>query len=566
MKSPVRVPSSVPLSRKVYYFHHPNVYQITSREEEQQQRLRVEEYEEEKEEKREILHPPHRQEVTWISPPKSKLHCTRRSEKEPFPTCLGASCKDLPFVIKCRQKSQCTSSFFNINCQSEQKQEEKQREKQQNYLQTYSIVQTIALLFALLISSVQCQLVSSASFPSAPSSPLSSSSFSSPSSSYSSPPSPASSAVVDVDASVAASFDAAIDSSLESSLPPAIPTPSAVIASDPMMSLQIPGTGDDSNYDPLAEDQQRDFVDPCCACEEAKYEVIFEGLWSKYTHPKDFPENVWLTHFSDIIGASHSPEFKMWDYNGYASDGLQQVAELGVTKKLEAELKAESSKIRTIIKARGLWYPNLNGKTFAVFRVDQRNHLMSLVSMLGPSPDWFVGVSSLELCMKNCSWVPEKVINLYLWDAGTDSGMSYLSPNQPTIPVDRIKKIRTYYPSSPESPFYDANGGMKMKPFVKLTVTRQRIYEKSCDENANTIAGENRNQDPSIETATDDTRCKFYAYFTFTFTVRQALTRSSPRSSHPHHLSTCVFRWVSERICVCVSTDVCLLCLLLCPL
>ena len=47
---------------------------------------------------------------------------------------------------------------------------------------------------------------------------------------------------------------------------------------------------------------------------------------------------------------------------------------------LESELKAESNHIRTIIKARGLYYPNLNGKTFAVFRTDQRNHLVSLVS------------------------------------------------------------------------------------------------------------------------------------------------------------------------------------------
>ena len=24
----------------------------------------------------------------------------------------------------------------------------------------------------------------------------------------------------------------------------------------------------------------------CCACDEAKYELAFEGLWSRYTHPK----------------------------------------------------------------------------------------------------------------------------------------------------------------------------------------------------------------------------------------------------------------------------------------
>ncbi|KAI1304606.1 Spondin-1 [Halotydeus destructor] len=230
-------------------------------------------------------------------------------------------------------------------------------------------------------------------------------------------------------------------------------------------------------------DEQPEILEECCACDEAKYELIFEGLWSKYTHPKDFPANFWLTHFSDIIGASHSADFRMWEYGGYASDGLRHVAEMGVTKKLEAELKMESSKIRTIVKARGLWYPNLNGKTFAVFRVDRKNHLMSMISMLGPSPDWIVGVSGLELCLKNCSWANEKVMNLYLWDAGTDTGISYLSPNQPTIPQERIRKITSSNPSNPESPFLDTTG-QKMKPFARLTVTRQRIYEKPCDEEA----------------------------------------------------------------------------------
>ena len=223
-------------------------------------------------------------------------------------------------------------------------------------------------------------------------------------------------------------------------------------------------------------------IDPCCACDEAKYEVIFEGLWSKFTHPKDFPANAWVTHFSDIIGASHSSDFKMWEKQGYATEGLQEVVELGITKKLEAELKNESNKIRTIIKARGLWHPNLNGKTFAVFRVDKKHHLMSLVSMLGPSPDWFVGVNSLNLCLRNCSWVSEIVLPLSLWDAGTDGGRTYTSPNEPQIPHDRIQRVKpTSDPNMTMSPFYDPSGA-RMNPFARLTISRQRMYEKPCDD------------------------------------------------------------------------------------
>ena len=51
-------------------------------------------------------------------------------------------------------------------------------------------------------------------------------------------------------------------------------------------------------------------TEPCCACEEAKYEVTFEGLWSEKTHPRQFPSSKWLLHFSDIIGASHSADYR----------------------------------------------------------------------------------------------------------------------------------------------------------------------------------------------------------------------------------------------------------------
>lgn len=93
---------------------------------------------------------------------------------------------------------------------------------------------------------------------------------------------------------------------------------------------------------------------------------------------------------------------------------------------LETELKTQSEHIRTIIKARGISYPNVTGKTFAVFRVDSSHHLISLISMIDPSPDWIVGLAGLELCTRECSWIEHKELKLYPWDAGTDSGPSYL--------------------------------------------------------------------------------------------------------------------------------------------
>jgi len=232
----------------------------------------------------------------------------------------------------------------------------------------------------------------------------------------------------------------------------------------------------------VEEEEENIINEECCACEEAKYEVMFQGLWSKETHPRDFPSSAWLLHFSDVIGASHDISYRVWEAGGYASKGLTQVAKWGSPRTLESELKAESKHIRTIIKARGLWHPNVNGKTFAIFRTDSKNHLVSLVSMLGPSPDWIVGVSALEMCQANCTWLDRKDIYLYPWDAGVDSGISYESPDKPTDPSEPIKRITSQDPPDENNPFFKSEGG-PLKPLAKLSIQKLREYKKSCSDN-----------------------------------------------------------------------------------
>lgn len=61
----------------------------------------------------------------------------------------------------------------------------------------------------------------------------------------------------------------------------------------------------------------------------------------------------------------------------------------------------------------------------AEFSVDRTRHLMSFLTMLGPSPDWNVGLSAEDLCTKDCGWVQKVIQDLIPWDAGTDSGVTY---------------------------------------------------------------------------------------------------------------------------------------------
>ena len=82
-----------------------------------------------------------------------------------------------------------------------------------------------------------------------------------------------------------------------------------------------------------------------------------------------------------------------------------------------------------MIKTSGIWWKDPQGlrqSRMARFSVDKRKHLLSMLSMLGPSPDWCVGVSALDLCLPNCTWAGDQTIELFPWDAGTDDGLTYM--------------------------------------------------------------------------------------------------------------------------------------------
>lgn len=53
----------------------------------------------------------------------------------------------------------------------------------------------------------------------------------------------------------------------------------------------------------------------------------------------------WLTHWSNLIGAVHSRNYSMWDYGGYSTPGLKELAEFGIIRTFEDELKNHVNKI-----------------------------------------------------------------------------------------------------------------------------------------------------------------------------------------------------------------------------
>ncbi|MEM7201053.1 MAG: spondin domain-containing protein [Planctomycetota bacterium] len=171
----------------------------------------------------------------------------------------------------------------------------------------------------------------------------------------------------------------------------------------------------------------------------ANYELVFEGTWGPATHPVMFPPG---PHFSSLIGGLHDAGTVFWEEGQLASPGIKAMAELGLTGPMRNEVFAEISGggAQSALQFFGLAVsPAMRRERFTVWA--EFSHI-TLVSMLAPSPDWFVGVGGLNL-RPGGVWADELEVPLELYDSGTDSGVWYTSPDEVTQPPIPIAKIDT---------------------------------------------------------------------------------------------------------------------------
>jgi len=136
------------------------------------------------------------------------------------------------------------------------------------------------------------------------------------------------------------------------------------------------------------------------------------------------------------VGSTHSALWSFWEPGQLASLGIKNMAETGSTSPLSIEM-AEGGAKEVFFGAGGFDSPGSQATTFDVFDTAP---LVTLVAMIAPTPDWFVGVSGVAL-HTGAAWVDPLVVQLVPWDAGTDSGVSFESPNLVTNPFVPISQI-----------------------------------------------------------------------------------------------------------------------------
>jgi len=114
-----------------------------------------------------------------------------------------------------------------------------------------------------------------------------------------------------------------------------------------------------------------------------------------------------------------------------------------------------------------------------------------MISKLVPSPDWFVGLDSIDLCQDG-QFIETISLKVNPLDGGTDNGFTFTSPNWPTEPQGTIFEIKSDYPVHPAGSFHYPH--LKELPTIAtFTFIKEREY---------TLQEKNKNNSPV--TAFDD--------------------------------------------------------------
>ncbi|MXZ13867.1 MAG: hypothetical protein F4Y78_07705, partial [Candidatus Dadabacteria bacterium] len=167
----------------------------------------------------------------------------------------------------------------------------------------------------------------------------------------------------------------------------------------------------------------------------ATYTVTFKGNWNTSSTPGGV---VGGAHFTTLIGAVHNSSVTFWTSGGTATAGVELVAEIGGTSIFKSEITAAGANVKSTVDQSGT--SATGTRTFEV--TFSRTHpLLTLLSMIGPSPDWFVGVSSLSM-LDGSNWRSSRTVDLFPYDAGTEDGTEFQLGNPETDPQETITSIK----------------------------------------------------------------------------------------------------------------------------
>ena len=191
---------------------------------------------------------------------------------------------------------------------------------------------------------------------------------------------------------------------------------------------------------------------------EATYSVTFRGSWTTAVTSGGLPSSA---HFTRLIGGVHNAGVTFLREGGRATAGVEFMAELGGTSTLAGEVRAAEPDALAVLLGSGNIRPT-GSSTIDGVTLTTDHPRVTLLTMIAPSPDWFVGVSGLPLLDEQADWLESLTVNLYPWDAGTEEGTEFSLSNPATSPQGVITSLR-------------GRGKFSDEPIATLTFTLQSV-------------------------------------------------------------------------------------------
>ena len=191
----------------------------------------------------------------------------------------------------------------------------------------------------------------------------------------------------------------------------------------------------------------------------ATYTVTFEGTWNTTVTTGGVPSGA---HFTTLIGGVHNAGVTFLMEGGMATAGVESMAELGGTSTLANEVRTADPNALSVLEGNGGNIGPTGSSTINPVTLTTDHPRITLLSMVAPSPDWFVGVSGLSLLDAQGDWLPSRTVNLYPWDAGTEEGTEFSLSNAATSPQETITSLRGI-------------GKFSNERIATLTFTRQSV-------------------------------------------------------------------------------------------
>lgn len=171
----------------------------------------------------------------------------------------------------------------------------------------------------------------------------------------------------------------------------------------------------------------------------ATYTITFTSVWNSADHGT-LPNGA---HWSKLVGANHNSNIIFFQIGQEATQGIKNVAELGINTVFNSEVNTSIANGYTEQYINGNSLNSATGTiTIMELEISENYPLLTLVSMIAPSPDWFIGINSFSLLDVTNNWKTGTIIiDIFPYDAGTDSGIGYESDDLETNPQGDITSL-----------------------------------------------------------------------------------------------------------------------------